>query len=467
VRPGRRYRSRRRSRLFAHELGRLLTLAGPIIVSQLGMVGMNTADTIMVGPLGAAPLAAAGLGSAIHFFGLVLAMGAIVGMAPLVSQAFGAGDRHHCREVLVQGVWLALLLSVPIVALNYWGGSLAGLLGQPGEVRALAGGYMRALALGVPPFLLFMAGRQYLENMGLTKPAMLITFAGLGLNIVANRVFMYGIDGLVPALGVIGTGWATSLVRWTMFAALAAYVLAHPTLRPAGVHGAPDRVLLRRMAAIGGPVAGQFGLEVGLFSFAAVMMGWIGAVALAAHQVTINIASTTFMVALGVSLAGSTRVGQHIGAQRPRAMRRAALGAYVLSVGFMAVCALLFVALPRGLIGLYTSDPRILDLGAQLLLFAAAFQVFDGAQVAGVSVLRGAAETRSAMLIAAVGYWGVGVPLAWWLAFRTPLSYNGIWAGLAAGLLVAAVLLALRARTVLWRTPVKRLHALPGAAPDA
>jgi MATE family multidrug resistance protein len=454
-------------RLLLHELGRLLALAGPIIVSQLGMVGMNTADTVMVGALGAEALAAAGLGSAIHFFGIVLAMGAIMGMAPLVSQAFGAGERSRCRAVLVQGTWLALLLAVPIMAMNYWGGALAGLLGMEGEVRALAGGYMRALTWGVPPFFVFMAGRQYLENMNVTKPAMLITFVALGLNIVANRVFMFGLGEVVPAMGVVGTGVATSLVRWAMCGALVAYIVAHRELRPVGVQRNPDGALLGRMLRIGGPVAGQFGLEVGLFSFAAIMMGWIGAVPLAAHQVTINIASTTFMVALGVSLAGSIRVGQHIGAHRPRAMRRAALGAYVLAIAFMGVCGLLFITAPRFLIGLYTSDPAIHALGVQLLLYAAAFQVFDGAQVAGVSVLRGAAETRPAMIAAAIGYWVVGVPLAWLLAFRTPLSGSGIWAGLTAGLAVVAVMLALRVRALLWRAPFERLRAVPHSAAAA
>jgi MATE family multidrug resistance protein len=464
VRPRTNRSASRRTRLFLHELERLLRLAGPIIVSQLGMVGMNTADTIMVGPLGAVQLAAAGLGSALHFFGIVLCMGAIMGMAPLVSQAFGAGERMRCREVMVQGAWLALLLSVPVMAMNFWGGAIAGVLGMQSDVRVLAGGYMRALTWGIPPFFVFMAGRQYLENMGVTTPAMVITFVALALNIVANRVFMYGVGDVVPAMGVVGTGHATTLVRWAMCAALVLYIALHREFRVAGVRRAPDAALLHRMVRIGGPVGAQFGLEVGLFSFAAIMMGWIGAVPLAAHQVTINIASTTFMVALGVSLAGSIRVGQHIGARRPRAMRRAALGAYVLSIGFMGLCALLFVAAPRWLIGLYTSDAEILALGAQLLLFAAAFQVFDGAQVAGVSVLRGAAETRSAMVVAAVGYWVVGVPIAYLLAFRTPLSYNGIWAGLTAGLAVAAVMLALRARTLLWRTPVERLHASPEAA---
>jgi len=188
------------------------------------------------------------------------------------------------------------------------------------------------------------------------------------------------------------------------------------------------------------------------------MMGWLGPLELAAHQVTINIASTTFMVALGVSMAGSIRVAQHIGAGRPRRMRRAALATWLLAVAFMAVCALGFLAAPGTLIGLYTHDPAILALGRRLLLVAAAFQIFDGAQVAGISVLRGAAETRVPALIAAIGYWGLGLPTGYGLAFPAGLGPEGVWLGLTVGLAAAALLLAIRARHVLWHTPFASLR---------
>jgi MATE family multidrug resistance protein len=438
----------------------LLRLAGPLIVSQLGQVGMNTADTIMVGPLGATPLAAAGLGSAIHFFGIVLCMGILLGMTPLVSQAFGARDLPRCRAVLVQGFWLAVLLSVPVGFMNLAGGDIARLLGQDPAVAELTGGYMSALTAGVLPFFLFMAARNYLEGMGLVRAPMVITFFALGLNIVANRIFIYGVEGWIPAMGVVGTGWATTTVRWAMLLAMLVYLLRHAEVQPfRGARLRPDRALLARITTIGSPIGAHFGLEVGLFSFAAVMMGWLGPVQLAAHQVTINIASTTFMVALGVSLAGSIRVGQRIGQHRPRAMRRAALGTYVLATGFMACCALLFVLLPRALMRIYTPDPEIIALGATLLMFAAAFQVFDGAQVAGGSILRGAAETRSPMVIAAVGYWAVGLPIAYVLAFPAGMGPSGIWAGLSVGLAVAAVLLAGRVRGSLWKAPFWTLRA--------
>jgi multidrug resistance protein, MATE family len=438
---------------FGTELRQMLRLSTPIIISQLGQVGMNTADTIMVGPLGAVPLAAAGLGSALHIFGIIMCTGVIMGMAPLVAQAFGGGDVRGARRVLVQGLWLAALMAVPVAYGSAVGGTIARLLGQDPAVAALAGDYMRALAWGVLPVFLFTAFRQYLEGIGRPTPTMVVTFLGLGINIVANYTLLYGVQGWIEPMGVVGSGWATTIVRWAMLAAILVYVLLHPRVKILhGVSLRPERVVLGRVAAIGAPVGVQFGLEVGLFSFAAIMMGWLGPVELAAHQVTINLASTTFMVALGTSMGGSIRVGQHIGARRPAAMRQAVLATYLLVTVFMTACALLFLLLPHALIRLYTPDPAVIELGARLLFMAALFQVFDGGQVAGMSVLRGAADTRVPMIVAATGYWLIGVPLAWWLAFRTPVGPIGIWAGLSAGLAVVALLLAVRVRRVLLAT---------------
>jgi len=456
-------------RTLRSEIADLLLLAGPIVASQLGQIGMNAVDTVMVGPLGAVPLAAAGLGSSLHFVALMIGAGVIVGMNPLVSQAFGAGRLDECRQVLRQGALLACAIALPVTFVTMLGEPIALLFGQDAEVASLAGAYMIALAPGMLPVLLFMALRQYLEAMGRTRPPMVTTLLGLLLNVGANRVLIYGL-GPVPALGVVGSGWATTLVRWFMLAALLLYVAADRDISPFRIRrGAwrPERVRLLRMVRIGGPIGLQFGLEVGLFSFAAVMMGWFGPVELAAHQVTINIAATTFMVALGTSMAGSVRVGQHIGGGRPDDARRATLATYLLCIGFMGACALVFLALPRELIGVYTDDPGIVDMGARLLLVAAAFQVFDGAQVAGMGVLRGLGDTTVPMLLAAAGYWGVGVGTALALGFASPWGPVGVWAGLCAGLAAVAVSLALRARGVLWvRGPVA-LHDAEAEGPEA
>lgn len=449
-----------------HDSAELLRLAGPIILSQLGGVGMNTMDTLMVGPLGAEALAAAGLASSLHVVALMVSMGTLLGMGPLVSRAFGAGDAAAARRVLVQGLWLALALGLPLLVLNLLGRPIALALGQPPGVAALVGGLMGALAWGVVPFLLFSAFRQYLEAVGLARAPMLLTFLGLGVNYLADRALIYGVPGWVQPMGVVGTGWATTAVRWAMLGAMLLFVALRPDLRPfQGVGRRPERALIRRIVEIGAPTGAQIGFEIGLFSFAAVMMGWFGALELGTHQVTINLAATTFMVAMGVSTAGSIRVGQSLGAGRGDAVRRAALLTYAFSVGFMALCAVAFLAVPEWLLELYTRDPGVLRLGRRLLFFAALFQVFDGAQVAGFCVLRGVADTRVPMYLAALAYWAVGVPAAYLLGFHSPLGPSGVWAGLCLSLAVAALLLGARVRRKLVRPSllVPARGRVPGA----
>ncbi|MBW3571418.1 MAG: MATE family efflux transporter [Gemmatimonadetes bacterium] len=457
ARPGR----RRRSLLFLHETRALVRVAGPIVVSQLGGIAMNTTDTIMVGPLGAHALAAAGLGNAIFMALLMVCTGTLLGMSPLVSQAFGAGDRAECRRVLVQGVWLAAILAVPMTLVCFFGLPIARALAQPQGVSQLAGGYLAAIAWGVLPMMLFMAFRQYLDGMSLTRPAMLMTFLGVAVNVAGNYLLIYGFEVRVPVAGtlavppggLVGAGWSTTLVRWSMFAAMVIYILRRRDLA-VGVRLAPVAARLRRMAVIGAPIGVQLLAEVGVFAFAVVMMGWLSPVAQAAHQVTINIASATFMVALGTSLAGSIRVGQHVGARSPRGVHRAVLSTYLLVTAFMALCALVFLAAPRWLLGLYTDDPAIIQVGLGLMVMAAAFQVFDGAQVAGLCALRGAADTRVPMWMTVLGYWVIGAPVAYLLGFHTAMGAQGVWLGLVVSLVVVSVLLGWRTRRVLWDRPL-------------
>lgn len=455
ARPG----HRRRGLLMLHELRATLRVAGPIIVGQLGGIAMTTTDTIMVAPLGAEALAGAGLAAAIFMATLMVCTGTLLGMSPLVAQAYGAGDLRGCRRVLVQGLWLAAILAVPMTVVCLFGLPIARALDQPDTVARLAGGYLFATAWGVLPMLLFMAFRQYLDGMGFTRPAMAMTFIGVAVNVGGNILLIYGFSVDVPLLGrltvpaggVVGSAWSTTIVRWAMFAAMAAYVLRRRDLKPfSGVSLRPIASRLRRIVGIGAPIGGQMAAEVGVFAFAVVMMGWFSPVAQAAHQVTINIASATFMVAMGTSLAGTIRVGQHVGAGSRRGVRRSVLTTYGLVTAFMAFCALLFLAVPRWLLGLYTRDPQIIAVGMTLLVMAAAFQVFDGAQVAGLCALRGAADTRVPMWITVLAYWVVGAPAAYLLGFRAGLGPQGVWMGLVLSLVVAAVLLAWRVRRVIW-----------------
>jgi multidrug resistance protein, MATE family len=446
--PGR----RRRGLLYLHEGRALLRLAGPIVLAQLGAIGMTTMDTVMVGPLGAEALAAMGVAHGVHMVTLMLCTGTLLGMSPLVSQAFGGGDRLECRRVLVQGLWLGVALSVPVIWISVRGEWLSLALGQETGVSALVGGYLNAIAWGILPLVLFFGCRQFLDGMGRTRPTMVLTFIGLGVNYLGNRLLIYGSDDLgIPAMGLVGSGWATTIVRWAMLLAMALYLYFHPDLAPfRGIRWRPEWLRIRRIGEIGTPAGLLLALEISLFAFAAVMMGWFGAVQLGAHQVALNIAATTFQIGLGVSLAGSIRVGQHIGARNRAGTHRAALATYALATASMGLCGIVFVAAPEWLIGLYTADPEIVALGASLLMVGALFQLTDAAQVAGVCVLRGAADTRVPAVMAALAYWVVGVPAAYVLGFHTSLGPIGIWAGLCVALTAAAVLLGLRARRVLW-----------------
>ena len=442
-------------RLLGHELGQLLRLAGPIVVGQLGGVAMNTTDTIMVAPLGPEKLAAAGLSNSVHMALVVTLSGMLFGMTPLVSQAHGAGDRAECRRVLVQGLWLALLLSIPVTVLSFFGRELVLALGQEHAVAETSGRFLLALAPGILPLMVFHAFRQYLDGMGRPRVAMWILFVGVAVNVIGNRLLIFGVPGVVRPMGVVGSGLSTSIVRWSILVVMAAYVALHPELSP--FRRTSLRPRLARMlpiARIGAPIGIQIGAEIGTFAFAAVMMGWLGAVQLAAHQVTLSIASATFMVAVGTAAAGSIRVGHHIGAGNVRGMRRAAVAAYLVTIGFMSLCALTFLLFPRFLVGLYSNDPGILAYGTTLLLMAAAFQVFDGAQVTGLSLLRGAADTRVPMYITLAGYWLVGVPVAYGLGFHSRLAHVGIWTGLTVSLGLVAILLFVRVRRTLWKTAI-------------
>jgi multidrug resistance protein, MATE family len=446
--PGR----RRRGLLYLNEGGKLMKLAGPIVLSQLGAVGMATMDTVMVGPLGAEALASMGLANAVHMVTLMVCTGTLLGMSPLVSQAFGAGDRLECRRVLVQGLWLGALLSGPVVWISVYGEWLALSLGQEAGVSQLVGGYLNAIAWGILPVVLFFGCRQFLDGMGRARPTMVMTFVGLGVNYIGNRILIYGWEDLgIPAMGVVGSGWATTAVRWAMLVSMALYMYFHPDLAPfRGIRWRPSWERIRRIAVIGTPAGLLLALEISLFSFAAVMMGWFGALELGAHQVALNIAATTFQIGLGISLAGSIRVGQHIGARNRSGSHRAALLTYGMATISMGLCGVVFLLAPEWLIGLYTRDTAIIALGSSLLMVGALFQVTDAAQVAGVCVLRGAADTRVPAVMAALAYWVVGVPAAYLLGFHTPLGPVGVWVGLCIALMAAASLLVWRTRQVLW-----------------
>ncbi len=436
------------------QLRRLLALAGPVVLAEIGWMAMGLVDTVMVGPLGPAAIGAVGLGGSVFMAVAIFGMGLLLGLDTLVSQAFGAGRHADCRRWLVHGLVLALLISVPLTALVWLGTRAVWALHLHPDVELLALPYLRVVTWSLLPLALYAACRRYLQGMALVRP---ITFALLSANLVnaaANYVLIYGAFG-APALGVTGAAWATVISRVYMVGVLALAVWLHDrrsrvTLRSSwdGLH--VDR--LRRLFALGLPASVQITLEVGVFATATVLAGRLDPVALASHQIALNIAAVIFMVPLGVASATAVLVGQAVGRRDPVDARRAgwtALGAITL---FMVVSAVVMVTAPRPLLRPFTADAQVLALGARLLLVAAVFQLFDGLQVVATGALRGVGDTRTPMVWNLIGHWGLGLPVAYLGAFHLGWGVVGLWVGLALGLTVCGVVL-LR----VWQLRVRRL----------
>ncbi|REJ84236.1 MAG: MATE family efflux transporter [Acidobacteria bacterium] len=447
------------------EVREVARLAAPIVTVQLGMLLMGTVDTMMLGRLSKEALAAGALGTAVTFGIAAPAFGLIMAVDPLVSQAHGAGDRAAVLRHLVRGLVVVGTLSL-LTMLGLWfvGPQLHWLRQQP-EIVPLSTEYLRGVVPGMPGFLLFFLVRQTLQSMSIVRPAVLAVVAGNLVNVVANYALVFGGFG-APALGVLGSGLATSISRWVLLLVLVAaswplirqVVPARSAARSSALSRALRPGAFVDLVRLGVPISLQQAAEYWIFSLVALMMGALGAVQFAGHQIALNLASLAFMVPLGVAGAAATRVGNAIGRRDVEAARRAAVVSLGLGAAAMSLSALTFAAFPRLLGRLYTPEPEVIAVAATLLPIAAAFQIVDGLQVVAAGVLRGAADTLLPAALALIGFWGLGLPAAWLLAFPLELGPRGLWWGLTLGLATTAVLLVLRTRRRLSQ-PVEALLA--------
>jgi MATE family multidrug resistance protein len=430
------------------ELREALRLAVPVALVQLVGMLMGVVDTMMLGHLSAGALAAGAVGHVASFTILIFASGLISVLDPLVSQAFGAGDHGAISAHFQRGIVLALALGLPFMAAMWNTGPLFRAAGLAPEVAGNVALYMRAAGWGVPAFLLYMTLRQTLQAMSVVRPALIAIIFGNVFNLVANYALIFGHFG-APALGVEGSAFATTISRWVMFLYLLAAARPRLALYWHGfTHEAVDVGKYLRMLRLGLPLGLHQTIEIGLFAVVAVLVGKIGVTQLAGHQISLNLASVSFMLPLGVGGAAATRVGHAIGrADMPGARRSAAI-CLALGAGVMLFFAALFAAAPRLLAGFYTEDPAVIAMAAVLIPIAAAFQVLDGLQVVAAGVLRGAADTTFPAVIALVGYWIVGLPLGWWMATSLGLGPRGLWWGMTIALFVVALLL-------LWRVAAR------------
>ncbi len=447
------------------EFGATLRLALPLAATNLLQMLIHAVDVIFIARLGDQPLAASSL--AIAVFGLT--MWAITGMtgacAPLIAAELGRRGPavREVRRTVRMGLWVSVGFGLLGMGIGFAGEAILLATGQDAQIAALSGRFLAILSWAMIPMILASVFRIFVAALGKPAYATAITLLALGTNILGNWVLVFGNLG-APALGLEGSALSSLITSLAMIAAYVVVIQRDRTLRRYHILGRwwrPEWQRLRQIMLIGSPIALTVLAEAGLFSGAALLMGRIGPVELAAHTLALNLAALTFQIPFGIAQAATIRVGYHFGAQDRAAAGRAGWSALLVSVLFMGVMAAGMMLAPRFILSLYV-DPAapqnaaMVAFAVQYLIVAAAFQLFDGAQAVAAGALRGLQDTRMPLLIALFGYWMVGFATAIWLGFYTPLQGTGVWIGLAVGLVVVAALLSWR-----WHRR-ERLGLVPG-----
>ena len=437
--------------LWRAEFRATLQLAVPLVMTQLGVIAISLTDTLMMGWLGPHALAAGALGGNVHFVVFLFSLGVLNAVAPMAAQAIGAHQRREVRRIVRQGLWVATALAVPFALVIWYARPILLALGQAEANAALAEAYLRAMVWGFMPALWFLVLRNFVSALSRPRAVVVITAVAVGVNAFGNYGLMFGNFGL-PRLGIVGAGVSSSIVNTAMFVALLTYVLRDRGFRRYGILvrlWRPDWARFRAILWVGLPIGAGVVLEVGMFAAAAVLMGLIGTDYLAAHQIALQLAATTFMVPLGISHAATVRVGLAVGARDPARVGRTGWAALTMGAVFMSAAALVFWLFPGPLVDLFLDleapgNATVVAVATSMLAFAAMFQVADGTQVIATGALRGLRDTRVPMLIGALCYWGVGFTSSVVLAFPLGLGGRGVWSGLVLGLFAAAVLLVWR-----------------------
>jgi MATE family multidrug resistance protein len=429
-------------------------LALPIAVGQVSQMLMGVTDSVMIGHVGTVPLAASAFATGVFTLFSMIGVGLLLPVAVLAAREHGAGNDAGGAVWFGHGVMLAVIAGVIEIA------AMLGLsvqfhrLGQPPEVLGTMNPFYLLITLSLMPALLFQVFRQFAEAFGRPWVPMATMLGAVTLNLFLNWVLIYGHLG-APALGLTGAGWATLIARLASLAVVFVWMRRAPAFRrvwPAAWFGGLRRARFVEMLHIGLPAAVMLLFESGAFAAAALMMGWLGATALAAHQIALSCAVFVFMFPMGISMAASMRIGKAVGEGRTTALRSIGFGAVGLSTLIMSLSAAIFAFWGPWLARGFVSDPAVVALAAKLLIVAAFFQLFDGAQVVGSGALRGLADVRVPAGITFISYWLLAIPAGYGLGLHTSLGAVGIWIGLASGLAIAAVLLAIRF-TLLTKSP--------------
>ncbi|MFN6571612.1 MATE family efflux transporter [Dendronalium sp. ChiSLP03b] len=438
------------------EIKQCLLLAVPLAAAQLAQSATGFVDTAMMGWLGSQTIASGGLGAAIFTFLLLIITGIVSAVSPLAAQAKAARKPEQVGKIVQQGLAISLLLGIPIVIVLWNGGALLLLLGQNAATAALAQNYLRAIALGFLPGLGLAVLKGFLSALFQPQVITIAVVLGTLLNITANYVLMFGKLGL-PALGLAGIGWASTLSLWSMFIALFIYIYSQHRFSSYRIFHTSfkytftqeNRRIFWEIFQVGLPIGGLIAVEAGLFTVVTFLLGQLGTISLAAHQIALQTASMSFQIALGISLATTVRVGQLAGERDNSGARLAGYVGISLGALSMAIAGIIFWLLPKSVVSLYLdiknpSNEYVVNLAVELLAIAAIFQIVDGVQVTAAGALRGLRDTRIPLLIGIFAYWGVGLSTGYALGIWLKYGAIGLWWGLAIGLASAAIVLTWR-----------------------
>ena len=433
-----------RSGKFATELKQTMSLALPIMIAQVGQMLMGLTDTLVAGRLGVAPLAAVAFSNTIVTTLFVFGIGMLTSIGVIGAQAHGAGHWQTKQAVLRISVWLSTGLGLSFALLVFVADPLLHMLGQTELVLVTAKPFLSLFAWSLVPALGYIGAKIFCDSVGRPTIPMLILYLAVLSNVVLNWLLVFGNWG-VPRLGLEGSAWATVLSRSVAMLGTVGYALSltNSDLRVFSLFQIDWRIV-KSLLRLGIPVALQYFSEVAAFSFGAIMMGWIGAAALAAHQIAITCAATTFMFPLGVSVAVNVRIGHAVGRGTQQIIRRIAFGGLGMAAAVMSGFAALFAFGGRTIAGLFSSDAEVASVSAGLLVVAGIFQLADGVQVTAGGALRGLADVQIPMWLACLFYWGLAIPAGYLLAFALKAGAIGVWIGFALGLFAAAIVLTLR-----------------------
>jgi multidrug resistance protein, MATE family len=425
----------------------ILRLATPIVIANLSQMVLGIIDTAMVGAVNSTLLASAALVNSLLAIPTILGIGLAIGLSPLLTVSQGAGNKALFRKYFQNGLLLCVAFSVLLAGLIQLVSPIIFHLGQEHEVAVHGEPYLKIMGWSVVPMIAFLTLKQTSDALEKTTLPMVISLSVIPINVFLNYLLIYGKLGF-PALELNGAGYATLISRVLMFLSLAACLIHEKVFRSILDDWTQKWDIqwstLLKILKIGIPTSMQYAMESWAFAFSGIMMGWLGSKSLAAHQIALNIASFTFMGAMGIASAGSIKVGIEFGKNQLKNVRIAGLNTLRLSIWYGLITAVLFILFRNWIPLAFNSETEVVKLASILLVFAAIFQISDSAQTTGVSICRGIQDVATPTLMVFIAYWIIGIPLGYLLTFQFHIGPYGIWIGFLAGLSASAVLLNLR-----------------------